>query len=83
MGETRVDTNKTNQEEPRVGLDQVVLNRIRVAYIDFERRNLNVAYKKLKEVLEMEGPAQKRSRQPIRIRRENGAYIREDFWIIG
>ena len=47
------------------------------------RRNLNAAYKKLREGLEMEGLAQRHLRQSKRIRREKGTYIQEDFWIKG
>jgi len=46
------------------------------------RRNLKAAYKKLREGLEMEGPAQRRRRQAPKIRREKGNYIKGDFWIV-
>lgn len=46
------------------------------------RRNLNDAYKKLREGLEREEPIQTHCRQVTEIRREKGTYIRENFWII-
>ena len=47
------------------------------------RKNLNAAYKKLREGLEIEDPAQRLLRQSKTNRREKGTYIQEDFWIIG
>ena len=47
------------------------------------RKNLNAAYKKLREGLEIEDPAQRLLRQSKTNRREKGTYIQEDFWIKG